>query len=200
MLKSKLVSALLASSLMVSGVALTTTSLMAEEVIIDTNMQGVLLDKIKNKEIKLKSDISSLALEIDLVKKDTLAKIEKDSAKELADFTERKNDLSFFKEKYKNNMYAKSALVRIEQEEKDLVFMHEKYTKNKTEKIKQLMEDKYIPEEVSEKGKLLLTMKKKLEVLTKKLDLNLQKYKTEVKSAKETLKKANELLLKEINI
>ena len=199
-MKNKLVSAVLAGSILMSGLSLSSVSVMADEIIIDTNMQGVLLDKIKNKQLKLESDISSLQLEIDLVKKDTLAKIEKDSAKELADFTERKNDLEFFKEKYTHNMYAKSALSRIEQEEKDLVFMHEKYTKNKTEKIKQLMEDKYIPETVSDKGMLLVSMQNKVEKLSKQLELNLDKYKTKVKTAKVDLRKSNELLLKELNL
>lgn len=199
-MKKRIISAVLVGSILISGLTVSSISVLADEIIIDSNMQGVLLDKIKNKQLKLESDISSLRLEIDLVKKDTLAKIEKDSAKELADFTERKNDLEFFKEKYENNMYAKSALVRIEQEEKDLVFMHEKYTKNKTEKIKQLMEDRYIPESVSEKGALLLSMIKKVDRLSKQLDLNLDKYKTKLKIAKEDLKKTNELLLKELNL
>jgi len=167
---------------------------------INVNVQGVLLEKIKNKELKFEADLSSITLEIDLAKKDTLAKIERDAAKELADYTERKNDLEFFKEKYSNNMYAKTALVRIKQEEKDLVFMHEKYIKSKTEKVKQLMDENYIPDEVASKGQLLLKLKKKLEKIKATLKFNLNKYSDAIKDAKESLKKSNELLIKEIDL
>jgi len=165
---------------------------------IGSNISGVLIEQLKTKQIQYGSEKSSIELEIDLAKKDTLSKIERDAAKELADFTERKNDLEFFKEKYSSNMYAKNALARLEQEEKDLVFMHDKYMKNKTEKIKQLMDENYIPDEVMSKGKRLLSIKKKITKIKATLKYNVAKYHDAVKIAKDELKKSNELLLKEL--
>jgi len=168
--------------------------------IISSDLTGVLIEEINTKKLKIKGQISSIKLEIDLEKKDVLAKIERDASKEMVDFTERKNDLEFFKDKYKENMYAKEALVRIEKEEKDLMFMHEKYLKSKEEKIKRLMDESYIPENLLSKGKVLLKLKKQLEKLERTLKINLENYEKAVASAKKDLKASNEMLLKEIEL
>jgi len=179
---------------------LASTSVMAGEIVLSSDMSGVLIEKINDKKLKLKSQVSSITLEIDLEKKDILAKIERDSSKELVDYTERKNDLEFFKDKYQNNMYAKEALIRIEKEEKDLVFMHDKYIKSKTEKIKQLMEENYIPEGIVSKGKTLISIKRQLTKLEATLKMNVSNYERALLSAKKDLKNSNELLLKEIEL
>lgn len=167
---------------------------------LSSELQGVLIEKLNDTKLTLRSRLSSITLEIDLIKKDILAQIERDGSKELADFTERKNDLEFFKEKYSNNMYAKTALTRIEQEEKDLVFMHDKYMKQKEEKIKQLMEENYVPEKVADKGTIALVLKRKIQKIDAALELNIKNYESAVTKAKEDLRKSNDLLLKEIEL